>query len=103
MRLFHKTLSSLLLLTALAGFQSCSKDSPAEEAANDQAPDYAVWLQVGSWPNTFQYVVGTNSLKTGVLSLSGNGVEVTGKADYGIIPHGGFYYYPSTSSNNGKF
>ncbi len=103
MRLFHKTLSSLLLLTALAGFQSCSKDSPTEEPANDQAPDYAVWLQVGSWPNTFQYVVGTNSLKTGVLSLSGNGVEVTGKADYGIIPHGGFYYYPSTSSNNGKF
>jgi len=85
------------------GLGSCNKDkitTPTEEGA--AAPDYAIWLQLGSWPNTTQYVVGTNDLSQGSVSLEGNGAEVTSKADYGIIPHGGYYYYPSTSADFGK-
>ncbi|HEY9256889.1 hypothetical protein, partial [Chitinophaga sp.] len=54
-------------------------------------------------PNTTQYAVGVNSLTSGSVSLKGNGTEVTSKADYGIIAHKGFYYYPSTSSTIGRF
>lgn len=89
------------LILLFVGLNSCKEAATDTPAPAESA--YALWLQVGSWPNTFQYVVGTRSLTSGVVSLKGNGVEVTGRADYGIIPHNGFYYYPSTSSTNGRF
>jgi len=91
------------LLTLSVGLNSCSKQDSNTDSPTPAESSYALWLQVGSWPNTFQYVVGTSSLSSGTVSLQGNGVEVTGKADYGIIPHKGYYYYPSTSSGNGRF
>ncbi|HUH19227.1 DUF4374 domain-containing protein [Albibacterium sp.] len=89
MKIILKSISFLLLLTVLF---SCSKDKTLPD---DQTTDgnYVLWLQVGSWPNTSQYVVGVNSVDEGSVSLSGNGREVTGRADYGIIPHKGYYYY----------
>ena len=82
---------------------SCSSDNDSgNNPVNDGKSDYALWLQLGSWPNTTQYILGVDDLTKGSISLVGNGAEVTSKADYGIIAKGGFYYYPSTSSNLGK-
>ena len=86
-----KLLKSVSFLLLLSIFVSCSKDKPSTEQQTDG--NYVLWLQVGSWPNTSQYVVGVSSVDTGSVSLSGNGREVTGMADYGIIPHKGYYYY----------
>lgn len=99
-----KASQTLLLMSLILGLGSCS-DSDDNITGPDPEPavsSYAIWLQLGSWPNTFQYVVGTPSLSSGSVNLKGNGVEVTDKADYGIIPHKGFYYYPSTSSGKGR-
>jgi len=91
----------LLYTGALISLLSaCTKNDTPEP---DVPADYGIWLQLGSWPNTTQYVVGVNSLESGTVSLIGNGANVTNRADYGIIPHNGFYYYPSTSSTNGRF
>jgi hypothetical protein len=93
--------STLIIGTAV----SCSSDDDSGDnggTADDGKADFAVWLQLGSWPNTTQYVVGVDDLTKGSVSLIGNGAEVTSKADYGIIAKNGFYYYPSTSSNFGK-
>jgi len=98
--LFKSKLSALLSIMLLAGLLSCKKD---KEASPGAPSDYAIWLQLGSWPNTAQYVVGVSDLTKGSVSLKGNGAEVTSKADYGILPHNGYYYYPSTSANFGKF
>jgi hypothetical protein len=92
--------SALIMGTTI----SCSSndDSGSDNSGNDGKADYALWLQLGSWPNTTQYIVGVDDLTKGSVSLVGNGAEVTSKADYGIIAKNGFYYYPSTSSNFGK-
>lgn len=90
--------SALLIGTTI----SCSSDDDSVVTTVDGKPNYALWLQLGSWPNTTQYVVGFDDLTTGSISLVGNGAEVTSKADYGIIAKNGFYYYPSTDSNFGK-
>lgn len=93
-------ISTLIMGTAI----SCSSndDSGSDNSGSDGKADYALWLQLGSWPNTTQYIVGVDDLSKGSVSLVGNGAEVTSKADYGIIAKNGFYYYPSTSSNFGK-
>lgn len=91
-------LSTLLIATTI----SCSSNDNSGDASADGKADYALWLQLGSWPNTTQYIVGVDDLTKGSVSLVGNGAEVTSKADYGIIAKNGFYYYPSTSSNFGK-
>ncbi|SEW43306.1 DUF4374 domain-containing protein [Chitinophaga arvensicola] len=96
------TIAKRLLYTTacLSLLASCTKNDTPEP---DVPADYGIWLQLGSWPNTTQYALGVNSLESGTVSLVGNGANVTNKADYGIIPHNGFYYYPSTSSTNGRF
>ena len=91
-------LSALLVSTTI----SCSSDDDSGSTPVDGKSNYALWLQLGSWPNTTQYILGVDDLTTGSVSLVGNGAEVTSKADYGIIAKNGFYYYPSTSSNLGK-
>ncbi|MCE6988071.1 DUF4374 domain-containing protein [Dyadobacter sp. CY323] len=99
---FKKASHALILMSLILGLGSCGDDKNNTNEPEPEESSYAIWLQLGSWPNTFQYVVGTPSLSTGSVNLKGNGVEVTGKADYGIIPHQGFYYYPSTSSGKGR-
>lgn len=100
------TFKSGLMIASLAfalGLGACNKDdNNVKPADDDNAPAYALWLQLGSWPNTTQYIVGANNLNEGTVSLEGNGAEVTAMADYGIIPHKGYYYYPSTSADFGK-
>lgn len=101
-----KLFLAVTLLSLLAGWSACTKfedDDIATVDPGQTSDNYAIWLQLGSWPNTTQYAIGVNSLTSGAVSLKGNGVEVTSKADYGIIARNGFYYYPSTSSTNGRF
>jgi len=96
-----KRLIKNLSLTALAlvfmlGQNACKKKKDDESTPTPVVPGtttYGLWLQVGSYPNTNPYVLSTTSLTQGSVSLSGNGSEVTGVADYGIIPGGEFYYY----------
>lgn len=105
---------TLLLATALfAGLSSCSEEketiNPAEtidpietiDTVKNNQEKYAVWLQIGSWPNTTQYILGTNSLTEGSINLTGMGAEVTGRSAYGIITKDGFYYYYNTTT--GRF
>lgn len=91
-------ISTLIMGTTI----SCSSNDDSGSDSAGAKADYALWLQLGSWPNTTQYIVGVDDLTKGSVSLVGNGAEVTSKADYGIIAKNGFYYYPSTSSNFGK-
>ncbi|WP_221391635.1 DUF4374 domain-containing protein [Dyadobacter sp. NIV53] len=96
-------LYSLLITLALVPFlNSCSSDDDTTPTPVEETQEkYAVWLQIGSWPNTTQYVLGTNSLTEGSIDLTGHGAEVTGKSAYGIITNGGFYYYYNTTT--GRF
>lgn len=102
--IIRKLLYSVTLVSLLTGISACEKydDDIAPGSTGNGSENFAIWMQLGSWPNTSQYVVGVSSLLSGNVSLKGNGVEVTSKADYGIIPHNGYYYYPSTSSGNGR-
>ncbi|NMH87235.1 DUF4374 domain-containing protein [Flavivirga algicola] len=89
------------------GLISCSKTdnrgSETPPSVDDGKSKFAIWLQLGTWPNTTQYVAGVNDITTGSVSLDGNGDEVTSKADYGIVANGdGYYYYPSSSTDFGK-
>lgn len=90
----------LIALALMPILISCSSDDDTPTAVETQEK-YAVWLQIGSWPNTTQYVLGTNSLTEGSIDLTGHGAEVTGKSAYGIITKGGFYYYYNTTT--GRF
>lgn len=104
--IIKKLSTAVLFLSLLTGWSACTKfedDDDMDVDPNQTSDNYAIWLQLGSWPNTTQYAIGVNSLTSGAVSLKGNGVEVTSKADYGIIAHKGFYYYPSTSSTIGRF
>ena len=69
---------------------------------DDMKSDYTLWMQLGNWPNTTQYVIGTDDLTTGSVDFDGKGSEVTSVADYGIVAKDGYFYYPSTSSDFGK-
>lgn len=96
----RKIQSLVLASVMLAGLNSCSEDKKDPEAELVQQK-YAVWLQIGSWPNTTQYILGTNSLTEGSINLTGAGAEVTGRSAYGIITKDGFYYYYNTTT--GRF
>ncbi|MBV7529855.1 DUF4374 domain-containing protein [Chitinophaga sp. sic0106] len=104
---FSKKLVYTALTVAMLGsISSCTKyyeNDLIVSGDGEQSDKYAIWLQLGSWPNTAQYVLGVPSLSSGSVDLKGNGAEVTSKADYGIIPYKGFYYYPSTSATTGRF
>jgi hypothetical protein len=93
----------LLALALIPLLNSCSSDNAEETPvpAAETQEKYTVWLQIGSWPNTTQYVLGTNSLTEGSIDLTGHGAEVTGKSAYGIITKGGFYYFYNTTT--GRF
>jgi hypothetical protein len=89
----------MAFFTLLSGCDSGGSDTPTP--VEETQEKYAVWLQIGSWPNTTQYVLGTNSLTEGSINLTGHGAEVTGKSAYGIITKGGFYYYYNVTT--GRF
>lgn len=93
----------LIALALMPFLNSCSSDTEEETPAPvvETQEKYTVWLQIGSWPNTTQYVLGTNSLTEGSINLTGHGAEVTGKSAYGIITKGGYYYYYNTTT--GRF
>lgn len=94
--------SLLITFSALlVGFTSCDKGSDSPDPVDETQEKYLVWLQIGSWPNTTQYILGTNSLTEGSVNLTGHGAEVTGRSDYGIITKGGFYYYHNATT--GRF
>ena len=89
----------LLALAIIPLLYACKSDNEeTPEPTEETQEKYAVWLQIGSYPNTTQYVLGTNSLTEGSINLTGHGAEVTGKSDYGIITKGGYYYYYNTTS-----
>lgn len=97
---FH--LYSLLALFGVATLlTSCSDDTDAPDPVENTQDKYTVWLQIGSWPNTTQYILGTNSLTEGSINLEGMGAEVTGRSAYGIITKNGYYYYYNTTT--GRF
>ncbi|WP_298707874.1 hypothetical protein [Chitinophaga sp.] len=98
--LFAKWSRTAALVAGMATLGACVKyDDKISVGPGSGSENYAIWIQLGSWPNTSQYMVGSENLQ-GVVTLKNNGVEVTGNADYGIIARDGYYYYPSTSSNN---
>lgn len=99
-KLFRLYSFPILLLFAIA-LTSCDKGSDTPAPVEETQDKYAVWLQIGSWPNTTQYVLGTNSLTEGTINLAGQGAEVTGRSAYGIITKGGFYYYYNVTT--GRF
>jgi hypothetical protein len=89
----------LIALAIIPLLYSCQRDDEKTPAPTAETQEkYAVWLQIGSYPNTTQYILGTNSLSEGSINLTGHGAEVTGKSDYGIITKGGYYYYHNTTS-----
>jgi len=94
-------LIALALVTVLNSCSSSDDNDETVDPVEETQEKYTVWLQIGSWPNTTQYVLGTNSLTEGTVNLTGHGAEVTGKSAYGIITKGGYYYYYNTTS--GRF
>lgn len=96
-----KTYTLLLAVVLFAGLSSCSDDKETVDPVENTQEKYAVWLQIGSWPTTTQYILGANSLTEGSINLTGMGAEVTGRSDYGIITKDGFYYYYNTTT--GRF
>ncbi|WP_299249416.1 DUF4374 domain-containing protein [uncultured Cytophaga sp.] len=92
MKKINKCISfAFMALIFTTGVSSCKKKN--DEPTLVTSGKYGIWLQVGSYPNTNPYVLSAQSLTQGSVSLKGNGSEVTGVADYGIIPGGEYYYY----------
>ena len=91
----------LIALALVPLLNACKSDEETPDPVDETQEKYVVWLQIGSWPNTTQYVLGTNSLTEGSIDLTGHGAEVTGKSAYGIITKGGYYYYYNTTT--GRF
>lgn len=91
--------------TAVVDDDTVTDDDTTDDddvVVDDMKSDYTLWMQLGNWPNTTQYVIGTDDLSTGSVDFDGAGAEVTSVADYGIVAKDGFFYYPSTSSDFGK-
>ncbi|GAA4442018.1 hypothetical protein GCM10023091_28100 [Ravibacter arvi] len=96
---FNKYLFGALALAF--SFVSCSDDSPGTEPPAPEPSSFAVWAQLGSWPNTNYYLMGVNSLTEGSFKLEGNGIDVTTILNNSVITKGGFYYFYNTTE--GKF
>lgn len=91
------------LLGAIAvafSFISCEDNSGSKEP-EPEAGSFAIWTQLGSWPNTNYYILGSNSLSEGAIKLEGNGIDVTTILNNSVITRDGFYYFYNTTE--GKF
>jgi len=85
-------------------FISCSDKSPVTEDPEAEPSSFAVWAQLGSWPNTSYYIMGVSSLTSGSFKLDGNGIDVTTVLNNSVISKGGFYYfYNTTEAKFGKY
>ena len=85
-------------------FSSCSDKDPVTEGPEAEPSSFAVWAQLGSWPNTNYYIMGVSSLTTGSFKLEGNGIDVTTLLNNSVISKGGFYYfYNTTEAKFGKY
>ncbi|GGM96944.1 hypothetical protein GCM10010967_33420 [Dyadobacter beijingensis] len=84
------------------GSVSCS-DNDEKDIVNPEpeAASFAIWAQLGSWPNTNYYIMNVASLSEGAVKLEGNGVDVTTLLNNSVISKGRFYYYYNTTE--GKF
>lgn len=94
----------ILLFTMLAATMYGCKKNDGEEKPDIDA-NYSAILCVGSWPNTAYYIASIPSLKDGVISLKGNGAEMTGKVyAQDVIQKNGFYYHANLGSGRfGKY
>ncbi|TDE08073.1 hypothetical protein [Dyadobacter psychrotolerans] len=88
------------MLVALS-FVSCSDNNSGGDDPQAEPSSFAVWAQLGSWPNTNYYIMGVSSLSTGSFKLEGNGIDVTTLLNNSVITRGGFYYFYNTTE--GKF
>lgn len=97
----------LQLLSAIACFvflNACSSKDNTTTPVTTDSSSYALWVQVGSWPNANYYILGLTDLTSGSLTLSGNGVDVTSVLNNSVISHGGYYYYYNTTEGRfGKY
>lgn len=82
-------------------FTSCSDSITNTENPEPEASSFAVWAQLGSWPNTNYYLMGVSSLSEGSFKLDGNGIDVTTILNNSVISKDGYYYFYNTTE--GKF
>lgn len=98
--------TKLLFAAVMVAFSfiSCSDKSPITEDPAAEPSSFAVWAQLGSWPNTNYYIMGVSSLSEGSFKLEGNGIDVTTVLNNSAITKGGFYYfYNTTEAKFGKY
>lgn len=104
MKKFTKFLSIALLLSV--GLSSCEKDSTGSDdnGGTKEENSFALWIQVGVWPNTNYYILNADDLSQGATKLAGNGIDVTTSLNNSVIAKDGFYYfYNSTEGRFGKY
>ncbi|MBD1432089.1 DUF4374 domain-containing protein [Sphingobacterium sp. DN00404] len=93
----------VLALALSIGVASCKKDNN-DAIPIDEDAAFALWIQVGSWPNTNYYVLNVEDLTQGAAKLQGNGIDVTTKLNNSVITKDGFYYfYNSAEGRFGKY
>ncbi|GGH18322.1 DUF4374 domain-containing protein [Sphingobacterium alkalisoli] len=93
-----------LALVLLICTTSCKKDNNDDDipVADDAA--FALWIQLGTWPNTSYYALNVNDLTQGSTKLQGNGIDVTTKLNNSVIVKDGFYYfYNAAEGRLGKY
>lgn len=92
-----------LALALGIGVMSCKNDDNDVIPIDDDAA-YALWIQVGAWPNTSYYVLNVDDLTQGAAKLQGNGIDVTTKLNNSVITRDGFYYfYNAAEGRLGKY
>ncbi|EDM34675.1 hypothetical protein PBAL39_13999 [Pedobacter sp. BAL39] len=101
-KLFQHTTRFLTIILTIALISGCEKRNSGQF---EDGTKYSAVLCVGSWPNTAYYIAGIPSLTEGVVSIKGNGAEMTGKVyAQDVIQRNGFYYHANFGSGRlGKY
>ncbi len=93
----------VIILTAVLALTGCSKKEETT-SVEPVASSFALWTQLGSWPNTSYYILGLSNLNEGSVKLEGNGIDVTTVLNNSVIARGGYYYYYNTTEGRfGKY
>lgn len=91
-------------LACVLFLNACSKNNDGGSNPTTEDGSYALWVQVGSWPNANYYIMGLSNLTSDTVTLSGNGVDVTTILNNSVIKHDGYYYYYNTTEGRfGKY
>ena len=106
-----KQIFKIIALSLFIGFASCDNDDdttkPEQEEEEVVEGTYNIWVQVGASPDYSQFIreVSQNDIKdqTKVLSVEGQGADITGKLPYGVIEKNGYYYTVSRDARLGKY